>query len=156
LKKDYECSELIFVYPPKDQDPPLIQKIFRKIKNKREETTIESILETASLNPQLLTPHEISLINESKKREYLLRIPEVYNFQGSLSDYFAFGWEALNLKHPITQKIIQIFVKSRLNLLTESDSIIFGKINDQIAALRDISYRSNIRDEDARKILNRI
>jgi hypothetical protein len=156
LKKEYACSEIVFLHPPKDQDPPLIQKIYRKNTKTKKGTTLESILETASENPQLLKSDEISLINKNRNRKYSLNLPEVYNFQGSLSDYFAFGWDVLNLKHPITQKLIQIQIQLRQKVLTEKDSIIYGKINDQIAKLRNVSYFYGQNDEDAKNILNGI
>jgi len=156
LQKEYICSEITFLHPAIDQYPPLIQKIYRKIKKVRKEISIKSIFEKASQNPQLLTPYEINQLNQSKKWKYELHIPRVYHFQGPLSHYFAFGWYAINLNHPLSLKLIQIVTRFEQIKLKKHEQIIYGKIIDQLVQFRDITFSRRQHDDDAKKILKKI
>ncbi len=129
FQKDFICSELAFLHPPDMQYSPLKQKIYRR--NTCHDTIrIKSILEKAFNNPQLLSPSEISQLNQSNEWLYSLhrRMPQIYHFRGRYSSCFACAWEEINLDHPLSCYIIKILSKLVLAGLIGSENVTYWKI----------------------------
>jgi len=153
IQKEYFCSEIRFLHPACNNYPPLMQKIFRKSTQANLKLSISIILEKGSKHPEKLTPCELNLLNSSKEWKYDLQMPEIFSFQGSMSRYFAFGWEAINLNHPMSIKLIQIMAKKSIQTLTSTDQIIFGKISDKLIKMENLHYRHAKPEQSAKKII---
>lgn len=117
-----------FLEPPWEDGPPLVQEVMLPIEKPKKLPDDEQILEKAVENPILLNQ-----VERARFVKFLTRIPRIVEFSQPYQEYFAYGSEFLNLKHPITQTLIKItayweLAKRRGNL----PKVQLGRLDDAL------------------------
>jgi len=103
VKKSHRLTAIRFLLPPQEEGPPLLQSIWRPKEIPEEVPDIEELLEKAVENPKLLNAVEWTLISEDQ----VLRFSRVVEFPPPFDQCFAYGFEAMNLRHPVVQAMLQ-------------------------------------------------
>lgn len=144
VSKSYIFAAIRFLYPPWEGDPPLLQEIWLK-KIPEELPEIEIVLERAIENPTLLNAVEREILHEMV---YLSRdFPRFVEFPQSFDQFFAYGGEMLNLKHPVTQALLRFGASLKLSKMRKTipeDRI--GHLQDAIAEFLGEFHRRDSSD----------
>lgn len=134
LRKSHTFTAARFLHSPWGGDPPLLQKIMLPIEIPEELPDVEDILKKAVENPTQLSPFERRLLySERLWYEHEFQFPEATEFLKPFEQSFAYGWELMNLNHPVAQALLRfiatIELAKRRNSLPEDQ---FGKLMDTL------------------------
>jgi hypothetical protein len=133
VSKSYIFAAIRFLHPPWAGDPPLLQEIWLKTEMPNEHPEIESVLERTIENPTLLNAVERKMLHE-RLHKISSKFPRFVEFPQSFDHFFAYGDRMLNLKHPITQALLQFEASLKLSKMRKTipgDRI--GHLQDAIA-----------------------
>jgi len=115
LGRSHQFGGIRFLSPPWDGDPPLLQEIWlpREHFQTFSHDDIERILDQLSKGPK-----GVHIIEEVAFQECIFELLGIKgsrvmmaSFPSPFGGYFAYGNEALNLQHPITQALICLTAK---------------------------------------------
>jgi len=111
----FHCFAAIrFLSPPCESNPPLLQKIWLPMDGLRVLPEPGAVLEKTSRDPTLLNPLERKVLHQRLAWLTSFDCPEVIEFPPPFNRFFAYGFLLLNLKHPITQCLLQFLATFEL------------------------------------------
>jgi len=113
IRKSHCLSSIRFLKPPWKGSPPLVQKIFVPMKIPESPPDIELLLEKAINDPTQLNAIEKRQLSSMFFDSF--RIPLIVEFSKPFEEAFAYGYEILNTKHPVTQGLLRILSKLALS-----------------------------------------
>jgi len=101
----YYLGRIRFLQPPWDGDPPLMQSVWLPKKDEGEATSLDSLLEKCINLPGDLMPWEISRLLNKLSEQF--DVPPITYFDAPYQEFFAYGFQALNLWHPFTLLLLR-------------------------------------------------
>ncbi len=134
VSKSHTFAAVRFLHPPCEGDPPLLQKIWLKTRVQEERPEIETVLERTIKNPTLLNPVERELLNGTLSKVGY-HLPPFVEFLQPFEQFFAYGNEMLNLKHPVTQALLRFGASLTLSKMRKTIP------EDCIGNLQDVSWK---------------
>jgi hypothetical protein len=114
VNKSHCFAAIRFLRPPWEDNPPLFQKVWLPIDVPRDLPEVEAVLEKTSRDPTLLDPLEIKILHQRLVQSSAIRFPDIIDFPPPFGGSFAYGFSLLNLKHPITQCLLQFLATFEL------------------------------------------
>ncbi len=132
IHKKYSFSNVRFLTPPWNGNPPLIQTIGIPIENLGETGNTNLILEKALNDPVKLSYTELMDFIRANR----IGLPNIKFFLEPFDNYFGYGFIILNLKHKITQDLIKIFSSISLTKMQRDyNKKQIGRIEDSMSDL---------------------
>jgi hypothetical protein len=146
IEEKYLPAAVRFLNPPWEGDPPLLQEIWAPMHIPENLPDNEAILEKAVEDPAQLNPVEKSILLDEK---ILKRLPKAIEFSKPFEQLFAYGSQAMNLKHPMTQALVRfaavVELSKRRKILAREQ---IGHLEDGIYSLR--RYFPSMKSEEER------
>ena len=135
LKKHlYHPCGIQFLKPPKKDDALLPQKIYERNKASKKSSSLNEILLKIHKNPLDLNSTDLVSINRIINR-FNKRPPVITIFERPFDKHFAYGFEYLNLRHPIVQHMLECIAQVLLEnvlLLSHSQKSVILKLIGRI------------------------
>ena len=131
LYETHQVGSVRFLSAPWEGDPPLLEKVLIPMKQAEMSIDVESVLQKMAEDPGTVEPIEKELIYrkiEGDNSFFMtfgrsVSLPIVVEFEQPFDKYFAYEWEALNLRHPASQALIKatarLFLAWKQKTLTE-------------------------------------
>lgn len=138
LSKKYELFKFRFLYPDKEEVPPLIQPIYklRKINSKVTQAENYDILDKAYFKGEDLTFFDLNylteVISDSSDTDFRVEMPPIGEFNVPFDSCFSFGFKVLNYLHPNSKFLIKII---SMGLLEEFNEEVFDELIDTVNEL---------------------
>lgn len=115
VEESHRFAAIRFLHPPWESEPPLLQRIWLPMEIPEELSDIESVLGKKAEDPTLLNSVERILLYDYYEKRSLWQILfglrhqpfEAIEFPKPFEQSFAYGWELLNLEHPVAQALLR-------------------------------------------------